>query len=176
MEHKARFPAARLFWVLVSAVLLLAAACAQEQEAAPTATPAEEGVVAVTLQEWAVVAKPTSAPAGEVTFEVTNNGEDEHEFMVFRTDLDPGELPTSDDGSVDEEGEGLELMEATNAPEHGDEEHEVVEPDGEKDFVYELEAGSYVLLCNLVEEETEDGETKTEVHYRLGMRTAFTVE
>lgn len=158
-------------------VALSMVSCAQQQEAAPTATPREEGIVAVTLQEWAIRATPRSAPSGEVTFEVTNTGEDEHEFMVLRTNLDPGELPTDADGSVDEEGEGIEVMEATNAPAHGGgEEHETVEPSGGKDFVYSLEPGPYVLLCNLVEEETEDGESKTEIHYRLGMRTAFTVE
>jgi hypothetical protein len=35
----------------------------------------------------------------------------------------------------------------------------------------DLEPGGYAFICNLVEE--EDGET--EVHYKLGMRTAFTV-
>ena len=52
----------------------------------------------------------SSAPAGEVTFNVTNKGpEDVHEFVVFETDLAPDALPTVADGSVDEEGEGVEL-------------------------------------------------------------------
>ena len=52
-----------------------------------------------------------SAPAGDVTFNVTNTGpEDIHEFVVFMTDLAPDALPTAPDGSVDEEGEGVELI------------------------------------------------------------------
>ena len=37
-----------------------------------------------------------------ITFNVTNDGpDDEHEFVVFRSDLDPGALPTAEDGTVD---------------------------------------------------------------------------
>jgi hypothetical protein len=52
-----------------------------------------------------------SASAGDVTFAVTNTGpEDTHEFVVFKIDLEPDALPTGSDGSVDEEGEGVELI------------------------------------------------------------------
>jgi hypothetical protein len=34
----------------------------------------------------------------------------------------------------------------------------------------DLEAGSYVLICNIYDE------AEQEAHYSLGMRTAFTVE
>jgi hypothetical protein len=48
----------------------------------------------VTLQEFAIVLGSDSASAGEVTFNVTNEGpNDPHEFMVFRTDLAPDALP-----------------------------------------------------------------------------------
>jgi hypothetical protein len=36
--------------------------------------------------------------------------EDTHEFVVFKTDLAADALPTASDGSVDEEGEGVELV------------------------------------------------------------------
>jgi hypothetical protein len=36
---------------------------------------------------------------------------------------------------------------------------------------FDLAAGGYVLICNVVEKD----EGKTEAHYQLGMRTAFTV-
>ncbi len=64
----------------------------------------------------------------------------------------------AEDGSVDEEGEGIELI---------DEIEDI--PVGEsQDVTAPLDAGSYVLICNIVE--------SGEVHYTLGMRTAFTVE
>lgn len=37
----------------------------------------------------------------------------------------------------------------------------------EKELTLDLEPGSYVLLCNIIE--TENGQT--EGHYRMGMRT-----
>jgi len=119
--------------------------------------------VEVTLQEFAVSTGSGSAPAGSVTFEVTNDGpNDPHELVVVKTDLSPTELPTNDDGSFNESGEGVELI------------NEIEEfPVGNTESItLDLEAGSYVLLCNLVEEE----EGATEAHYAEGMRTGFTVE
>ena len=115
--------------------------------------------VNVTLQEFSVIPESATAPAGDVTFHVTNEGpEDVHEFVIFKTDLEPDSLPTAADGSVDEAGEGLELI---------DEIEDV--PVGEsQDVTATLDAGSYVLVCNIVESDA--------VHYTNGMRTGFTVE
>ena len=123
----------------------------------------ESGNVEVTLQEFAIAANPATVSAGSITFEATNSGpEDPHELVVFRTDLAPDALPTNTDGSVNEEGEGVELI------------GEIEEfPVGETlSATYDLEAGSYALICNIVEE--EDG--ALESHYQEGMRLAFTVE
>lgn len=115
--------------------------------------------VAVTLQEWAVLPESDSAPAGDVTFTVTNEGpEDIHEFVVLKTDLDPAELPVDADGVVSEAGEGIEVI---------DEVEDL--PVGEsQDLTVTLEAGSYVLLCNIWSED------ESEAHYTMGMRVAFT--
>jgi uncharacterized cupredoxin-like copper-binding protein len=43
---------------------------------------------------------------------------------------------------------------------------------GSGELTVDLEEGSYVLFCNIVQEE-EDGEVES--HYQNGMRTAFTV-
>jgi uncharacterized cupredoxin-like copper-binding protein len=108
------------------------------------------------------VPEADSTSAGEVTFEVTNDGpEDIHEFVVIKTDLDVAELATDADGAVDEAGEGMEVID----------EIEDLAVGASETLMLTLEAGSYVLICNIVEE--EDGET--EAHYALGMRTAFTV-
>lgn len=116
--------------------------------------------VAVTLQEWSVLPASDSAPAGNITFEVTNDGpEDIHEFVILKTDLDPGELPTDENGAVTEEGEGIEVI---------DEIEDI--PVGEtQELTTTLEAGGYVLLCNIWDEE------EGEAHYTMGMRTAFSV-
>lgn len=119
--------------------------------------------VQVTLQEFAVLPAQDSASAGEVTFDVENTGpEDNHELVVIATDLAPDALPTTSEGAVDEEGEGIEVI------------GEIEEfPPGEtRTKTFDLEAGSYVLICNVVEEH----EGETDAHYQMGMRTAFTVE
>jgi uncharacterized cupredoxin-like copper-binding protein len=118
------------------------------------------GTVAVTLQEFSVTTDPTSIGAGEVTFDATNKGPDDtHEFVVFKTDLGPTELPTLENGSVDEEGEGIELIG----------EIEDVEVGTTKSVTLDLEAGNYVLICNIYDEDEQES------HYQEGMRTTFTV-
>ena len=122
-----------------------------------------DGEVEVTLQEFSVVLGSGSASAGEVTFNVTNEGpNDPHEFVVFRTDLAPDALPTSEDGSVDEEGEGVTLIDEIEDIAVGD----------SPTLTVSLDAGSYVFICNIVEEE----EGALESHYQEGMRVGFTVE
>ena len=127
---------------------------------APAAGSPGAGAVAVTLQEWAVLPAATYAAAGDVTFQVSNTGpEDVHEFVVLKTDLDAAALPTDDTGAVDEAGEGIEVV---------DEIEDI--PVGEsQDLMVSLEAGKYVLLCNIYSEDEQ------EAHYELGMRTNFTV-
>jgi uncharacterized cupredoxin-like copper-binding protein len=116
--------------------------------------------VNVTLQEFSVATDPTSGDAGEVTFEATNDGPDDvHEFVVFRTDLSPTDLPTDENGAVVETGEGIELI------------GEIEDiPVGEtKTVTLELAAGNYVFICNIWDEEEQ------EAHYQEGMRTSFTI-
>jgi iron uptake system component EfeO len=117
--------------------------------------------VAVTLQEFAVLPAASTAPAGSITFDVTNTGPDDvHEFVIFKTDLDPGALPTLPDGSVDEAGEGVELI---------DEIEDIAVGDAPS-LTVDLDAGSYALICNIYDE------SEQEAHYQEGMFTGFTVE
>jgi uncharacterized cupredoxin-like copper-binding protein len=116
--------------------------------------------VNVTLEEFSIATDPTSGDAGEVTFEATNDGPDDvHEFVVFRTDLSPTDLPTDENGAVVETGEGVELI------------GEIEDiPVGEtKTVTLELAAGNYVFICNIWDEEEQ------EAHYQEGMRTSFTI-
>jgi uncharacterized cupredoxin-like copper-binding protein len=151
------------------AALALAACSSRTATSSPTSggaspaggSPAAGQTVDVTLQEWAVVPASDSVAAGDVSFAVTNNGpEDVHEFVVLKTDLDAGDLPTDDTGAVDEAGEGITVI---------DEIEDI--PVGEsQDLSVALDAGHYVLLCNIYDE------TEQEAHYTMGMRTNFTVE
>lgn len=130
----------------------------------PTRTPTPIPItVGVTLAEFSVTPDQASVDAGRITFHVSNTGEDMHEFLVIKTDLAPDMLPTEDNGSYLEDGPGTDLLD----------EIELV-PSGEsRDLTIDLSAGNYVLICNMVHVE-DDGEI--EVHYQLGMRTAFTVQ
>jgi uncharacterized cupredoxin-like copper-binding protein len=150
--------------VVLGASLLLLAACSPSSSESPSASGGAGGggtTVDVTLQEFAVILAETSAPAGSITFSVTNDGPDDvHEFVIVQTDLEPGDLPTDEHGAVDESGEGVTVI---------DEIEDL--PVGEtQEVTVELGAGSYVLLCNIFDADED------EAHYAEGMRTAFTVE
>jgi len=168
----------RWVWALLAGLLVVAFAGAvacgdddedEEPEATATRPVAESpgaggdgaAVVNVELREFQIITDVDSAPAGEVTFRAENSGpEDEHELVIIKSDLEPDALPTAEDGSVPEDE--VDLIDEIEPFAVGDTE----------EITVDLEPGSYVLICNIVEE--EDGET--EAHYQLGMRTAFTVE
>jgi uncharacterized cupredoxin-like copper-binding protein len=143
----------------LSIVALSSAACGSGQPtSAPTA--AAPITVAVTLREWSVTPAPASVAAGPVTFEVTNDGpEDIHEFVVIKTDLDPGALPVDATGTVTEEGEGMTVVNEIEDIPIGD----------TQELDVTLAAGKYVLLCNIYSQDEQ------EAHYKMGMRIAFEV-
>ena len=102
-----------------------------------------------------------SAAAGDVTFSITNDGpEDVHEFVVIATDLEPADLPTDETGAVDEAGEGIEEVVG---------EIEEIAVGATEELTVSLDAGNYVLACNIYSEDED------EAHYAMGMYTAFTV-
>lgn len=154
-----RAPARRLAGATLIAGFMIAG-CAADSGASSQAAAAGGTTIDVTLQEWSVVPPAASAPAGDVTFTITNDGPaDIHEFVVLKTDLDPADLPVDEHGAVTEAGEGIEVM---------DEIEEV--PVGEtQELTVPLEAGNYVLLCNIYSADED------EAHYQMGMRTAFEV-
>jgi uncharacterized cupredoxin-like copper-binding protein len=116
--------------------------------------------VNVTLQEFAIATDTATVGAGEVVFQATNDGpNDVHEFVVFRTDLGPAELPTDENGAVVETGEGIELIGEIEDIAVGD----------TPSVTLTLEAGNYVFICNIWDE------AEQEAHYQEGMRTTFTV-
>jgi len=134
-------------------------------ESASAASPAPSGStsVSVGLQEFAIVPSVASVPAGTVKFVAKNTGPDDvHEMVVLRTDLDPAALPVDKDGKADEEADGI-----TSIGETGD-----VAVGETKDVSFDLAPGKYVLICNIVQTEPDGS---IEAHYKVGMRTAFTV-
>jgi uncharacterized cupredoxin-like copper-binding protein len=131
--------------------------------ASAVSSPGTEGpVIEVLLVEFSVVPDKSTVSAGEITFRATNEGpEDAHEMVIIRTDLAPDALPTADDGSVPEDD--IDLVD----------EIEEIAVGASDELTVELAAGSYVLICNIVQTEA-DG--TIESHYQKGMRSALTVE
>lgn len=123
----------------------------------------EDSEVHVELDEWRVSPDRDSVDAGTILFELTNVGEDEHEFAVTRGESIEA-LPLAEDETVDiplleERGEFVGEVEAF--------------PSGtDCTGAFDLDPGSYVLFCNLVHEEEEGAEN----HFQEGMARTFTVE
>lgn len=118
--------------------------------AAPSsAAPAAAAAAAIqgTLDEWSVGVSESKAKAGKVTFNVKNAGKTTHEFVVLRTSEQADKL-----------GTGNRVSESGNVGETGD-----IAPGKSKSVTLDLKPGHYSLVCNLPG------------HYKLGMRTDFTV-
>lgn len=149
-----------------SVIALAIAACSTGTASPNLATPTPSAIggggttVLVKLQEWSVLPASASAAPGSVTFQVTNTGpEDVHEFVILRTDLDPSALPTDETGAVTEDGAGIEVVD----------EIEGLAVGATAELTVSLASGRYVLLCNIYDE------TEQEAHFKLGMRTGFSV-
>ena len=132
--------------------------------AAPTASGGGTTVTA-TLKEWEIKLSSTAFASGDMTFNLTNNGDKEHEFIVRKTDLKADSLPLiasgDDTGRIDEESS--ELSEVGNPSEVA------VVPPGSTGLSLRLnlKPGHYVLFCNLKVEDL--------LHYQKGMHIDFTV-
>jgi uncharacterized cupredoxin-like copper-binding protein len=161
----------RSFATLGFALLLVLPACGGDDNGGGTASTSETGPTAATgptgasatggggstvdatEKDFAIGVDPATATAGTVDFEISNAGPSVHEFVVFQTDLAPDQLPVNDDGTVNEEGKGVTHID----------EVEDIAVGATESLSVDLDAGNYVLICNLPG------------HYQAGMHTAFTV-
>lgn len=162
---------------MVSLLILVGMACgsgiSQEDHEATVEGMEPVSTVIVALGEWGIEASPNNVPAGLVRFDVTNGGPaDPHELVIFRTDQPIAELEqiaianAEDRGFLPEEGvDGVEFIG----------EIEEFDPGNSMSGVFELEPGTYVFLCNIVEHEEIDEEGNPESHFLLGMSMTFTV-
>ena len=121
--------------------------------ASTTEAPSEAGGVNATEKDFAIALDPSTTGSGQVSFQITNEGPSTHEFVLFKTNLAPDALPVNEDGTVDEEGKGLKLVD----------EVEDIAAGSSQSLEVSLDAASYVVVCNLPG------------HYKLGMHAPFTV-
>ena len=111
--------------------------------------------------------------AGTVTFAVTNVGKLYHEFIVYSNEdgIDPGDLPVNEEDEADLVEEKI-IGEAPYATppivpsdkQPGDADHRIRPEGWGAELTVDLEAGKYILLCNL------------SGHYQRKQYTAFTAE
>lgn len=119
-----------------------------------------ETTIDVTLSEFAIDFD-TEVPAGRVNFALSNEGEDAHEFVIVEAGSIE-DLPLDDDGLVDESAlpEGAFIGEVEPFP-----------SGSACEGTFDLDPGSYVAFCNILE--IHEGEPEN--HFELGMATEFEV-
>lgn len=145
LGQRVRFVAMAVFAIAAMSVVT---GCGDDVESTPQATPPAATpaqstggqTVAVDLNEFTIKPSPTSATAGDVTFVATNTGKLPHEMIVMKTDLEPSDLPSEQNGNhIEEEGPGMEFI---------GEIHET-EPGKTATEKMNLTAGKYILFCNV---------------------------
>lgn len=113
----------------------------------------EDSEVHVSLTEYAIEVEEDGAEAGIVKFEATNDGEVAHELVILEGPAD--EVEADEGGAPAEDGLVGEI--------------EAFAPGTECQGSFELAAGTYTLLCAIVEESGES-------HFSEGMVTELEVE
>ncbi|MEO8291875.1 MAG: hypothetical protein ABI635_01950 [Actinomycetota bacterium] len=141
-------PRARLAIALVALGFLCVGCAGSGAQPAATGTP-DAGIV-TTLTDFKITTAETEAVAGQVAFDLQNDGPSEHTFYLARTDLAEDALPVVD--HVVDLGT-LDILAKTDLLGVG----------ADASVVAELPAGTYVLFCNLPG------------HYGSDMHAAFTV-
>ncbi|MEX0990968.1 MAG: sulfocyanin-like copper-binding protein [Actinomycetota bacterium] len=150
---------------LGAVAMITLAACSGGSTPAPAPAPAETSAapapseaephsapVAATEADFSITLDSSDLVAGETTFNVTNDGPSTHEFVILETDAAPDALPVKD-GIVDEGDPSIKA----NLGEVED-----VTAGSSKDLTAALEAGKYVVICNLPG------------HYEAGMYAGIT--
>jgi len=102
------------------------------------------------MTDMAIAPADSTAAAGDVTFDITNDGKQVHEIVVIKTDKKAADL-----GPADAEGK---VSETGSQGETGD-----VEAGTSKTLTLKLDKGHYALICNIPG------------HYAAGMYADLTV-
>jgi uncharacterized cupredoxin-like copper-binding protein len=144
-----------VFFALVAVLAIASVACSNDSSSSAssgsTATSPGGGAgIAATEKDFSIAIDPTEVAAGEVTFTINNEGPSAHEFVVVQTDTAPGDLPVKD-GLVEEDG--ITVVD----------EAEDIAPSTTATLTIDLDAGQYVIICNLPG------------HYQQGMNVGLKV-
>ena len=145
---------------MVFALALVASACGGDDDGggdtggttASTGATASGTTITAVEKDFEITLDSSSVAAGDVTFDVTNDGPSVHEFVVFQTDFAEDAIPTAD-GLIDEATDGITVVD----------EIEDIAAGSAPTLSVSLDPGSYVIVCNIVG------------HYESGMHVALTV-
>ena len=142
----------------LGAAVLVASCGGATTTSAPTGAGQTTGAggaqITVTETDFKIEPNPTTAAPGPVTFKISNSASQVHEFVVVKTETPGDQLPLASGGvEVAEDAAGLTVVD----------EVEDLAAGASADLDVTLDAGHYVLLCNVAG------------HYSLGMHTDFTV-
>lgn len=137
-------------WLVVVAFALVAAACGGDQPAVNGGDGGTAGAtVDATMDEFSITLSTSSVAAGEVTFDVTNAGGQQHDFHVLRTELVADGLPVVG-AAVDTSDDNIETIDVIPAY-----------STGTQSLTVDLLGGAYVVICNIP------------THYAAGMYASF---
>ncbi len=145
---RARVPVA-----LVSVIALVAVGCSSGATQAPAAPAGEpKAAISAELSEWQIKLDSNTGKAGTITFTIQNKGEETHEFVVVKTDSAADKLPVVEDKVPEDQLTPVDEVE------------DITVGSTETLTIEGLEAGHYVVLCNLLG------------HYGKGMYADLTVK
>ena len=140
----------RRAWLAAPLAVLVVAGAACSSTGGASSSPTPGTGIAVTLSDFKIKAADTEAPAGPVTFDLTNDGPSDHTFFMVKTDLAEDALPVADHlVQVDQ----LDVVAEIDTFPAGT----------ERSLTVDLQPGGYVMFCNLTG------------HYESDMHAAFTV-
>ena len=117
--------------------------------------------VGVELREYEITPNKISAPAGEVTFDITNAGGFAHDMEVVKTGVSVDQLPSDANGQFDAGAANAQVVKSAKDIAAGTTVRLVVR----------LKAGSYVLVCNRPADATEG----TPAHFSRHMYAPFLI-
>ena len=137
----------RVWLAAAVAIAGSAVACSGSE---PAAAPSPDVGIATTLTDFAIKTAETEAAAGAVEFDLVNDGPSDHSFILVRTDRADDDLPV-----VDHVVDPSQLDVVAEV--------ERIEFEAEHALAVDLEAGNYVMFCNLPG------------HYESDMHAAFAV-
>jgi uncharacterized cupredoxin-like copper-binding protein len=117
----------------------------------PSSTAADATVAIGHGDFWITTSQP-SVEAGNITFNVANEGAIIHEFKVVRSDLPPDSLPIIEDEFKVDESQ-VDVLGYTD----------IMQPGDTRTLTLNLPPGNYVLICNVAS------------HYQAGSYAGFQV-